>query len=73
MDSVPTLSSGASRVSIYPGDRGMFGADLAEALAYAEARIADGKREPLMLGAMRPGYLGREMVTTIDLRSAVSA
>lgn len=68
----PKLPSGISRVSIYPGDRGMMGGrTLAEALAFAEARIAEGKRVPLMLGAMRPGYLGREMVTLDDLRAVV--
>lgn len=71
--STPILPSGAARVTIYPGDRGFFGGTLAEALAFAESRLAVGRREPLMLGAMRPGYLGREMVTVADLRAAVSA
>jgi hypothetical protein len=52
------------RVTVY-GDRPAHTVDIADALAECED---PNRNVVLMLGAMRPGYLGREMVTVDDLR-----
>lgn len=68
----PTLPARVGGVSIYPGDRGMFGASVADALMFVDRHVGEGNPEPLILGAMRPATLGREVIHLADLRRWVT-
>lgn len=60
------MSTYVPRVSLYRKNAAMIGSvSIADALTHIDTKPGD---VTLILGAMRPGYLGREIVTEEDLR-----